>query len=95
MIQSNFNQNTNRFIHEIAPENIVCEMAAMWSRGGHFVQGRWDNQDFAIYRLEDDPAQDPYTPGTNNTTGSMSIQYISYPFDIRENQLSAWKYVIM
>ena len=35
--QWNFNQNTNIFIYENAPENIVCEMAAILSRG------RWVN----------------------------------------------------
>ena len=34
---SNFNQNTTLFIHENASENIVCEMAAILSRG------RWVN----------------------------------------------------
>ena len=32
-IQWNFNQNTKLFIHENASENIVCEMAAILSRG--------------------------------------------------------------
>ena len=29
-----FNQNTKLFIHENASENVVCEMAAILSRGG-------------------------------------------------------------
>ena len=33
-LQWNFNQNTKFFIHENAYENIVCEMAAILSRGG-------------------------------------------------------------
>ena len=32
-LQWNFNQNTKLFIHENASENIVCEMAAILSRG--------------------------------------------------------------
>ena len=28
-----FNQNANPFIHEIAFENVVCEIAAILSRG--------------------------------------------------------------
>ena len=31
--QWNFNQNTKSSIHENTSENIVCEMAAIWSRG--------------------------------------------------------------
>ena len=29
-----FNQNTKLFIHENAPENIVCDMAVIFSLGG-------------------------------------------------------------
>ena len=36
--QWNFNQNMKLFIHEYASENIVCEMAAMFS------WGRWVKQ---------------------------------------------------
>ena len=32
-LQWNFNQNTKIFIHENAPENIVCEMVAIFSGG--------------------------------------------------------------
>ena len=32
-LQWNFNQNTRLFIHENASENIICEMAAILSRG--------------------------------------------------------------
>ena len=32
-LKRNFNQNTKLFIHENASENIVCEMAAILSRG--------------------------------------------------------------
>ena len=31
--QLNFNQNTRIFIHENAPEKIVCEMAAILCKG--------------------------------------------------------------
>ena len=33
-LQWNFNQTTKFFIHENASETIVCEMAAILSRGG-------------------------------------------------------------
>ena len=32
-LQWKFNQNTKFFIHEIASQNIVCEMAAIFARG--------------------------------------------------------------
>ena len=35
--QWNFNQNTKLFIHENACENIVCEMAAILSRGNELT----------------------------------------------------------
>ena len=48
-LQWNFNQNTKLFIHENACENIVCEMAAILSRG------RWVSSlchDFAVGQTE-------------------------------------------
>ena len=40
--QWNFNQNTKLFIHENASENVVCEMAAILSRG------RWVKETYAV-----------------------------------------------
>ena len=36
-LQWNFNQNTKLFIHKNASENIVCEMAAIFSRGDELI----------------------------------------------------------
>ena len=36
---TNLNQNTNIFIEENVADNIVCEMAAILSRGGGLVNG--------------------------------------------------------
>ena len=40
-----FTQNTKLFIHEYAFENIVCEMAAILSRG------RWVNDYAYMYHM--------------------------------------------
>ena len=44
-LQLNFNQNTKLFIHENASEDIICEMAAILSRG------RWVN--FSIMDIQE------------------------------------------
>ena len=38
-LQFNFNQNTKLFIHKNASEYVVCEMAAILSRGDKLSQG--------------------------------------------------------
>ena len=44
-LQWNFNQNTKLIIHENAFENIVCEVAAILSRG------RWVYRDWSAWRF--------------------------------------------
>ena len=43
-LQWNFDQNTTLFIHENVSENIVCEMAAMFSRGDELTGLSWHVQ---------------------------------------------------
>ena len=43
-----FNQNIKLFIHENASENIVCEMAAILSRG-RWVNGEINNGTYYLY----------------------------------------------
>ena len=59
--QWNFNQSTKLFIHENASDNIVCEMAAILSRGkwvkwrGWFqrmMPGWYDRQGVLIAQLK-------------------------------------------
>ena len=47
------NQNTNRFIHENASENIVCEMAAILFRGKWVNEMRYQilHAAFSLYVL--------------------------------------------
>ena len=42
-LQWNFNQNTKPFIHENASENVVCEMAAILSRGRWVLIDPWSS----------------------------------------------------
>ena len=56
-LQWNFNQNTKLFIHENTSENIVCQMAAILSRGDESRVGTL--QDFEI-------SYDRYYPGLSN-----------------------------
>ena len=55
--QWNFNQNEKKFIHENAPENIVCEMAAILSRerwhcrpNSHLPCRSWRGQGWSAIR---------------------------------------------
>ena len=50
-LQWNFNQNTKLFIHENASEKIVCEMAAILSRG-RWVNFWFDNMMVSIVTIK-------------------------------------------
>ena len=78
---ANFNPNTRHFIHENAPENIICEMTAILSRG-RWVKHSHHDRDGWVYRL----SLWPHHPTLMCAWNSLAYEEVLYEW-IKENQI--------